>query len=194
MYAIAGVSENTGSVVADTLLAQGEPVRVIVRDAAKGDTWRASGAEIAVAELHDRRGLTAALAGAKGAYVLVPPLGTNATCSVETRRRQDARHLGRGCEGPARRPAVVGRRTPRERHRADPVVAPRRAGARRDRRHGDRRARRRTSTRTGAAASACSRRGSCPPSCPSTPASRRSGPRHRQDRRGRADRRQSASA
>ena len=35
MYAIAGVSGHTGSVVAETLIAEGKPVRVIVRDAAK---------------------------------------------------------------------------------------------------------------------------------------------------------------
>ena len=39
MFAIAGVSGNTGAVVADTLLNAGAPVRVIVRDAAKGERW-----------------------------------------------------------------------------------------------------------------------------------------------------------
>ncbi len=73
MFAIAGVSGNTGSVVADTLLAQREPVRAIVRDAAKGATWRGRGAEVAVAALEDADALTAAFRGAKGAYVLVPP-------------------------------------------------------------------------------------------------------------------------
>jgi uncharacterized protein YbjT (DUF2867 family) len=73
MYAIAGVSGNTGSVAADTLLAQGKPVRVIVRDAAKGEPWRARGAEVAVADLEDTAALTAALRGVEGAYLLVPP-------------------------------------------------------------------------------------------------------------------------
>jgi len=77
MFAIAGVSGNTGSVVAETLLAQGKKVRVIVRTAAKGDVWKAKGAEVAVAELHDRAALTAALAGTEGAYLLVPPDVTN---------------------------------------------------------------------------------------------------------------------
>jgi uncharacterized protein YbjT (DUF2867 family) len=73
MYAIAGVSGNTGSVVADALLAQGKPVRVIVRDAAKGEPWRARGAEVAVADLEDTSALAAALRGVEGAYLLVPP-------------------------------------------------------------------------------------------------------------------------
>jgi len=78
MFAIAGVSGNTGSIVADALLAQGKKVRVVVRTAAKGDPWKAKGAEVAVAELHDQAALTAALAGMEGAYLLVPPDVTNA--------------------------------------------------------------------------------------------------------------------
>jgi uncharacterized protein YbjT (DUF2867 family) len=73
MYVIAGVSGNTGHVVADTLLAQGKKVRVIVRDAAKGEPWKARGAEVAVAALEDTAALTRALTGADGAYLLVPP-------------------------------------------------------------------------------------------------------------------------
>ncbi len=73
MYAIAGVSGHTGTVVADTLLAAGKPVRVIVRDAAKGAPWQARGAEVAVASLDDAAALTRALTGVTGVYLLVPP-------------------------------------------------------------------------------------------------------------------------
>ena len=73
MFVIAGVSGHTGSVVATTLLAAGKPVRVIVRDAAKGAEWKAKGAEVAVAQLDDRASLAAALKGATGAYLLSPP-------------------------------------------------------------------------------------------------------------------------
>jgi uncharacterized protein YbjT (DUF2867 family) len=73
MYAIAGVSGNTGSVVAETLIAQGKPIRVIVRDAAKGEPWRGKGAEVAVASLDDVAALTRALTGVEGAYLLLPP-------------------------------------------------------------------------------------------------------------------------
>ena len=73
MKAIAGVTGNTGSVVADTLLAQGHSIRVIVRDAARGEPWRARGAEVAVADLEDTAALTAALRGVDGAYLLTPP-------------------------------------------------------------------------------------------------------------------------
>lgn len=72
-YVIAGVSGHTGRVAAQTLLDAGAKVRVVVRDAAKGDAWRAKGAEVAVADLGDAGGLAAALAGATGAYLLLPP-------------------------------------------------------------------------------------------------------------------------
>jgi uncharacterized protein YbjT (DUF2867 family) len=72
-FAIAGVSGNTGKVVADTLLSQGKKVRVIVRDAKKGEPWKAKGAEVAVADLSDVAAVTKALTGAEGAYLLVPP-------------------------------------------------------------------------------------------------------------------------
>src|SRR5690349_9351905 len=73
-YVVAGVSGNTGSVVARTLLEAGEKVRVIVRDAKKGEPWQREGAEGAVADLNDPKALGAALKGARGAYLLIPPV------------------------------------------------------------------------------------------------------------------------
>lgn len=72
-FVVAGVTGNTGSVVAETLLAAGKKVRVLVRDASKGEAWRARGAEIAVASLDDHAALAKALEGAEGAYLLTPP-------------------------------------------------------------------------------------------------------------------------
>jgi uncharacterized protein YbjT (DUF2867 family) len=72
MYAVAGVSGRTGSVVADSLLQAGKPLRVIVRDAAKGSAWQARGAEVAVAALDDAGALARALAGVEGAYLISP--------------------------------------------------------------------------------------------------------------------------
>ena len=73
MFVIAGVTGNTGAVVAEKLLAQKKAVRVLVRDEAKGAPWKAKGAEIAVAALDDAKALTEALKGAEGAYFLSPP-------------------------------------------------------------------------------------------------------------------------
>src|SRR4051812_26960525 len=81
MYAIAGVTGHTGSAAAAALLAQGKPVRVIVRDAAKGSAWRARGAEVAVASLDNQAALTAALTGAAGAFLLLPPAGTTTSAT-----------------------------------------------------------------------------------------------------------------
>jgi uncharacterized protein YbjT (DUF2867 family) len=73
MYVIAGVTGNTGSIVADALLEQGKKVRVLVRDAKKGEPWKARGAEVAIASIEDEAALTKALEGATGAYLLSPP-------------------------------------------------------------------------------------------------------------------------
>jgi uncharacterized protein YbjT (DUF2867 family) len=72
-FVVAGVSGHTGKVVADALIAQKRPVKVVVRDAAKGAPWKAKGAEVAVADLGDANALAQALEGAEGAYLLVPP-------------------------------------------------------------------------------------------------------------------------
>lgn len=79
MFVVTGVTGNTGSVVATTLLAAGKPVRVVVRDANKGEAWAAKGAEVAIAELTDRKAFAAALRGADGAYILMPPFAWSAT-------------------------------------------------------------------------------------------------------------------
>jgi uncharacterized protein YbjT (DUF2867 family) len=73
LFAVAGVTGRTGRVAADTLLAAGHRVRVIVRDADKGAEWAARGAEVALADVTDAGALTAALTGADGAWLLVPP-------------------------------------------------------------------------------------------------------------------------
>ena len=94
MYVIAGVSGNTGSVAANTLLAAKQPVRVIVRDAAKGEPWKSKGAEVAIASLDDRAALARALAGAKGAYLLLPPSSWVATDIAADRARLTTALLG----------------------------------------------------------------------------------------------------
>jgi uncharacterized protein YbjT (DUF2867 family) len=73
MFFVSGVSGQTGSVVAQTLLSHGERVRVLVRDPAKGEKWRALGAEVAVGSLADGAALRRALEGVRGVYLLCPP-------------------------------------------------------------------------------------------------------------------------
>jgi hypothetical protein len=78
VFVVTGATGNTGSVVADTLLQQGKPVTVFLRDNAKSDEWKSKGAQVAVADLADPAAFAAALQGAEAAYIMVPPLyGTN---------------------------------------------------------------------------------------------------------------------
>ncbi len=90
MFVISGVTGNTGSIVAQTLIDQGQPVRVIVRSAEKGDSWKAKGADVAVADIKDTTAMTKALDGATGAYFLLPPDLTSETFIDESMERAEA--------------------------------------------------------------------------------------------------------
>ena len=73
MYVITGATGNTGSVVAEKLLARGEKVRVIGRDAKRLERFTQKGAEAFVADAADAGALTKAFSGAKAAYAMIPP-------------------------------------------------------------------------------------------------------------------------
>jgi uncharacterized protein YbjT (DUF2867 family) len=73
MYVVLGASGNTGSVVARKLLAKGEKVRAVGRDATKLSALARLGADVDVAELNDPAALINIFTGAKGAYLLIPP-------------------------------------------------------------------------------------------------------------------------
>jgi uncharacterized protein YbjT (DUF2867 family) len=72
MYVIAGATGQVGSVVVQQLLAAGQQVRVLVRDAQKGAAWSSRGAEVAVGTLGDPHFLATALRGAAGFFALLP--------------------------------------------------------------------------------------------------------------------------
>jgi len=73
MVAVIGATGNTGKVVAETLLARGQKVRVIGRDAKRLEPLVQKGAEASVAEASDAAALTKAFAGARAVYVMIPP-------------------------------------------------------------------------------------------------------------------------
>lgn len=73
MYVVTGVTGNTGAVVAETLLARGEAVRVLVRNAGKAAAWAARGVQVVEGNVKDAAAVARALDGAKGAYLLDPP-------------------------------------------------------------------------------------------------------------------------
>jgi NAD(P)H dehydrogenase (quinone) len=72
MYAITGITGKVGGELARTLLAAGQPVRAIVRDARKGDAWAALGCDVARAEMEDASALTRAFTGATAVFILPP--------------------------------------------------------------------------------------------------------------------------
>jgi uncharacterized protein YbjT (DUF2867 family) len=73
MYVVAGVTGHVGSTVVRELLAKSKKVRVIVRDAKKGEAFAKQGAEVATGSLEDQAFLTGALRGATGFFTLLPP-------------------------------------------------------------------------------------------------------------------------
>ena len=89
MFVVLGATGHTGSVVAETLLARKQAVRVVVRAADKGAAWKAKGADVAVASLEDVPAMTKALTGATGVYLLVPPSYGAAAWLKEQRQRMD---------------------------------------------------------------------------------------------------------
>ncbi len=73
MYVITGATGNTGSIVTEKLLAKGEKVRVVGRDAKRLERFANKGAEPFVADETDAGSLTKAFSGAKAVYALIPP-------------------------------------------------------------------------------------------------------------------------
>src|SRR4051794_6855332 len=73
MFTVFGAHGNTGSIIANRLLDAGKQVRAVARDAKKLDALRARGAEVFTADVTRPEQVAAALAGAEGAYLLLPP-------------------------------------------------------------------------------------------------------------------------
>ncbi|HEV2616099.1 MAG TPA: NmrA family NAD(P)-binding protein [Candidatus Acidoferrales bacterium] len=72
MIVITGATGNTGTPAAEALLAKGEILRVIGRDAAKLQTFSSRGAEVFVGNVEDASEMERAFAGATSAYLLIP--------------------------------------------------------------------------------------------------------------------------
>jgi len=73
MHVILGASGNTGSIIANSLLAEGRKVRVMGRDAGRLQRFVRKGAEAFTANVSDAAALTKALSGARAAYLMLPP-------------------------------------------------------------------------------------------------------------------------
>jgi len=72
MIVITGATGHTGRVAAEALLAKGEKVRVVGRDAKKLEPLVQKGAEAFVGSVEDAASMTKAFNGAAAVYILVP--------------------------------------------------------------------------------------------------------------------------
>ena len=73
MYVILGATGNTGSIIANSLLAAGKKVRVVGRDVGRLQRFVDKGAEAFMATMSDAAALSKAFGGARAAYLLLPP-------------------------------------------------------------------------------------------------------------------------
>src|SRR6266567_771276 len=90
MYVVLGASGNTGHVVANNLLAGGQKVRVVGRNAAHLQPLAAKGAETFIADVTDAGALAKAFQQAESAYVMIPPNVTSNDPMGHANRVSDA--------------------------------------------------------------------------------------------------------
>jgi len=90
MYAITGITGKVGGALARNLLAAGQQIRAVVRDAGKAEEWKAQGCQVSVAEMHDAKALAAAFKDAAAVFILPPPIFDPSAGYPEMRRVVDA--------------------------------------------------------------------------------------------------------
>jgi uncharacterized protein YbjT (DUF2867 family) len=90
MIVITGASGNTGRVAAETLIAKGEKIRVIGRDAKRLEPLVQRGAEALIGSVDDAEFLKRAFEGATAAYLVIPPEMRNDGYRASQERAADA--------------------------------------------------------------------------------------------------------
>ena len=90
MHVITGATGNTGKIVAETLLAKGQKVRVIGRSADKLQLLVTKGAEAFVGSVDDAAAMTRAFTGARAVYAMIPPSMTSKDYRADQDRTSDA--------------------------------------------------------------------------------------------------------
>jgi uncharacterized protein YbjT (DUF2867 family) len=113
MYVVTGATGNTGSIVADALLAAGKKVRVLGREAKRLERFTRKGAEAFVADPTDAAALTAAFSGAESAYLMIPPFEARVVDPLVSAVRKNALNhavvlSSYGADKPDRTGPVVG--------------------------------------------------------------------------------------
>ncbi|MEX3939973.1 NmrA family NAD(P)-binding protein [Paraburkholderia sp. BR10937] len=72
MYAITGITGKVGGALARELFVSGQPVRGVVRDTARANSWAQIGCQLATAQMDDAAALAAAFEGTEGVFILPP--------------------------------------------------------------------------------------------------------------------------
>ncbi|MCA1440424.1 NmrA family NAD(P)-binding protein [Ensifer sp. IC4062] len=73
MHVVFGAAGRAGGETARALIERGEQVRVVVRRPEQGESWKALGAEVAIANLYSADDVSRAMEGASAAFLLSPP-------------------------------------------------------------------------------------------------------------------------
>ncbi|MBN3807559.1 NmrA family NAD(P)-binding protein [Paraburkholderia sp. Ac-20347] len=102
MYAITGITGQVGGALARALIAQQQAVRAVVRSAEKGAPWAAQGCEIALADMNDANALRDAFEGARGVFVLLPPVFDPSPDFAESKRTIEALRVALSAARPER--------------------------------------------------------------------------------------------
>ncbi len=90
MYTVIGASGNIGSVIARSLLEKGEKVRVIGRHPGKLQQFIQKGAEALVLDVADTEALASSFAGARAAFLMIPPKMTSPDYRADQERISDS--------------------------------------------------------------------------------------------------------
>ena len=90
MYTILGATGNIGSVISKALLEKGEKVRVVGRHAGRLQAFVRRGAEAFVGDVANAEAMTRALAGARAAFLMIPPSMTSPDYRADQEKISDA--------------------------------------------------------------------------------------------------------
>jgi NAD(P)H dehydrogenase (quinone) len=86
VFTITGITGKVGGALARKLLEAGQPVRAVVRDAAKGHAWADKGCKVAIAEMEDAEALAQALPGPRPSPSCRPRNSTPNRATLKRRR------------------------------------------------------------------------------------------------------------
>lgn len=90
MYTVLGATGNIGSVIARTLLEQGEKVRVVGRNAARLHPLVQKGAEAFTGDVGNTKAMTRVLADVRAAFLMIPAGTASPDCRADQERASDA--------------------------------------------------------------------------------------------------------